>query len=143
MASSLNLTPAAQVFSCPTCSNTINATMHVCPFCQTQIDSTTAEREAAATSKSNAACSDASYLRILLTMFFVFLALMLVPFIGLVGLAGTWFIRIALPIMCIRWWIKYGRVHTTDPDFSRARTSTILVSVAAIVVFCTFAIHIR
>ena len=113
------------------------------PFCGGGIDGVTAQEEAAATGRVNAACSDASYLKTLLTMAVVFFVVLFVPFLSLIGLAGTWFLRFALPVMCIRWWVKYGTVKTQDPDFSRARTSAVLVSIAAVIFFFTFAIHIR
>jgi hypothetical protein len=34
-----------------------------------------------------------------------------------------WFLRFAIPVMCVRWWIKFGSIHTEDPDYTRARTA--------------------
>lgn len=56
------------------------------------------------------------------------------PFLGLLGLVGFVFIKYALPVMIVRWWIKYGRIKTTDPDFRRARKMVILVSTISFLV---------
>jgi hypothetical protein len=45
-----------------------------------------------------------------------------------VGLAGFWFLRLAIPFMLIRWWIKFGKIKTDDPDFSQARGTTYIVA---------------
>jgi hypothetical protein len=41
---------------------------------------------------------------------------------------GFVFIKYAVPVMTIRWWVKYGRLKTTDSDFRSARNTVILVS---------------
>jgi hypothetical protein len=108
--------------------------MQQCPFCSIDIDPAAAEVSAAETGKISQACSDASYLKImawaLLTAFFV----MFVPFLSLAGVAGLWFLRLAIPFMVIRWWIKYGSIKTGDRDFVRARKTAIVVSVIALLV---------
>lgn len=65
----------------------------------------------------------------------------LTPFLGLIGLAGFVFIKYAVPVMTIRWWIKYGRIKTTDSDFRTARKTTIIVSVASVLVL--FFLHVQ
>jgi hypothetical protein len=42
-----------------------------------------------------------------------------------------WFLRFAIPVMCVRWWIEFGSIHTEDPDYTRARTAATAVSVLA------------
>ena len=44
------------------------------------------------TSKISQACSDASYLKIMLGVYAIFVLVMVVPFFGLVGLAGVRFL---------------------------------------------------
>jgi len=127
-----NLTPEVHVFPCPNCHETINTSMQQCPFCSKAIDRAAAEQSAAATSRISSACSDASYLRIMAWALVTFFLLMFFPFLGLAGVVGLWFLRIAIPVMTIRWWIKYGSIKTTDPDFFRARRSAIIVSVVAV-----------
>jgi hypothetical protein len=92
------------------------------------IDHAAAEQSAAATSRISQACSDSSYLKIMLSVLIPFGVLIFFPFLGLAGLVGFVFLKYAVPVMTIRWWIKYGRIKTTDSDFSGARGTVILVS---------------
>jgi hypothetical protein len=106
--------------------------MQQCPFCSTIIDSAWAEISAAATTKVSQACSDASYLRVMAWAYVTFFLVLFIPFLGLAGIVGLWFLAIAIPVMVVRWWIKFGAIKTNDPDFTRARRSAIVVSVVAI-----------
>jgi hypothetical protein len=102
--------------------------MQQCPFCSAPIDRAAAEQSAAATSQISQACSDASYLKIMLGVLIPFGVMIFFPFLGLAGIVGFVFIKYAVPVMIIRWWIKYGRIKTTDSDFRSARGTVILVS---------------
>jgi hypothetical protein len=93
-----------------------------------------AEQSAAATSRISQACSDASYLKIMLGVLIPFGVLIFFPFLGLAGLVGFVFLKYAVPVMTIRWWVKYGRLKTTDSDFSKARGTVILVSAISFLV---------
>ena len=132
MSSGLSLSTAIAVFPCPNCNETINTSMQQCPFCSTAIDRTAAEASEAFTSRVSQACSDASYLKIMLGMLLPFGALMFVPFVSLGGLIGFVLMKYAVPIMTIRWWIKYGRLQTQDPDFRKARKTTIWVGIISL-----------
>ena len=134
MAGTLSLSSAVQVFPCPNCGETINTTIQQCPFCSAPIDRAAAEQSAAATSRISQACSDASYLKIMLSVLIPFGVLIFFPFLGLAGLVGFVFLKYAIPVMTIRWWVKYGRLKTTDPDFSKARGTVILVSTISFLV---------
>lgn len=133
--SSLSLSTAVHVFPCPKCSETINTSMPVCPFCSTAIDFASAETASAETSRISQACSDASYLKIMAWALIPFFFLMFLPFLSLAGAAGFWFLKVAIPVMAIRWWIKFGKIKTTDPDFPRARRSAITVGIIWAIVF--------
>ena len=131
MSASLDLSSAVHVFPCPICKETINTKMHQCPFCAAPIDPNVAEQAATETSKISQACSDASYLKIMLGVYAIFVLGVLIPFLGLVGLVGARFLSFAIPFMCIRWWLKYYAIRTNDSDFSRAKRTAIWVSIAA------------
>jgi hypothetical protein len=132
MAGSLSLSPTVQVFPCPNCRETINTSVQQCPFCSSPIDHAAAEQSAAATSKISQACSDASYLKIMAWALLTFFLLIFIPFLGLAGIVGLWFLRIAIPVMVIRWWIKFGSIKTEDPDFARAKRAAIIVGVVGL-----------
>ncbi len=133
--SGLSFTPAIKVFPCPNCKETINTSMQVCPFCGAPIDAAAAEASASFTSRISASVSDASYLLtaggLLLLAFF----LRFVPFIsGIFGFAYL-VLTIGIPIGCIRWWVKYGSIQTTDPDYAPARRRAMMITVLACINF--------
>ena len=130
MSGTFNLT-SVHVFPCPNCKETINTSMQQCEFCGAPIDSAAAEQSAAATSRVSASVSDASYLKIMAWSVLTFFLLMFLPLLGLAGVVGLVFVTYALPVMCVRWWIKYGSIKTDDADFPRARLSAIIVTVIA------------
>jgi hypothetical protein len=134
MSPSLSLSSAVAVLPFPNCQETINTSMQECPFCSASIDRDAAQISAAATSRISQACSDASYLKIMLGILIPFGATIFFPFLGLLGLVGFVFIKYALPVMILRWWAKYGRVKTTDTDFRTARGTVIWVSAVSFLV---------
>ncbi|MGA7157411.1 MAG: hypothetical protein WBY53_11210 [Acidobacteriaceae bacterium] len=134
MATSFTLTPEVHVFACPHCHETINTSMTTCTFCGAPIDPAAAEQAAAETARVSAACSDASYLKVMAGLLIPFIGLMFVPLLTLLGLVGFEFLRFAIPFMCIRWWIKNRNIKTSDPDFSNARGTAIWVSIVAAIV---------
>jgi hypothetical protein len=131
MSTTLSFASDIKVFPCPNCRETINTSMTECPYCRTAIDAAAASRAAEETSKISQACSDASYLRIMAWALLTFFGLMFVPLLNLLGVAGLWFLRFAIPFMVIRWWIRFGKIRTADVDFRRAKQSVIVVSIVA------------
>ena len=59
----------------------------------------------------------------------VFLGIMFLPFMTWLGIGGYYFLMFAVPIMTIRWWIKFHDIRSDDRDFKRARTTVIVISV--------------
>ncbi|WP_158790557.1 hypothetical protein [Granulicella sp. L60] len=116
--------------------------MQQCSFCHTPIDQASAEQSAAITSTISQACSDASYLKIMLGILIPFGVLTFFPFLGLAGMVGFVFIKYAVPVMTIRWWIKYGRIKTADPDFRRARGIVIPVTAIALIILAFLRVNL-
>jgi hypothetical protein len=139
--SSLSFSPTIKVFPCPNCRETINTSMQQCSFCGTPIDATAAEASAELTSRVSAAVSDASYLSILAWALITFFILVFVPLLGILGGVGLIFLRVAIPVMVIRWWIRYGKLHSTDPDLSKARKRAIVVTVVAVLLIADTAFN--
>ena len=127
--SSFSLTPAVEVFPCPHCGETINTTMQQCNFCGAFIDRDAARESAAATARISAAVNDASYLRIMIGVAGVFFLLRFAVVVAWLGLFGFLFFEIAVPILLMRWWVRYGRIRTTDADFRPARKVVIAITV--------------
>jgi hypothetical protein len=130
MAGTFNLS-SVHVFPCPACKETINTSMEHCSFCGEPIDNAAAEQAAAATSRVSAAVSDASYLKVMAWAILSFFFVMFIPFMGLVGSTGLIFVSYALPVMCIRWWVKYGGIRTEDSDYPGARKIAIVITLIA------------
>jgi hypothetical protein len=87
-----------------------------------------AEVAAEKMAKVNQACSDASFLRTMAFAFLVFIGVMFIPFMGLLGVAGYWFLMFAVPFMTIRWWIRFDAIRADDHDFKRARITVVIIS---------------
>ncbi|MES2393530.1 MAG: hypothetical protein V4555_17975 [Acidobacteriota bacterium] len=119
-----------QVFPCPNCHETINTSQQQCAFCGTPVDPAAAQASATRTTLISQACSDASYLKTMAICGAGFFALRMLPILGFVGTFGFLFLSVALPVMSVRWWYKFGNILTDDPDFRAARRSTILATSA-------------
>jgi len=115
------LSEAVQVFDCPACGQTINTSMSQCPYCSAAIDPSAALAAAELTSKISSACSDASYVRIVAGSLLAFFVLSIVPFLGALGVVGSYVLMVLVPIMAIRWWVRYAALRTQDRDFRRAK----------------------
>jgi hypothetical protein len=66
-----------------------------------------------------------------------FFLLSFVPFIGIVGFAGTVATLFIVPLNVIRWRIRFGRLESPDPDLARARRAVrdaLLVWAAMVIV---------
>jgi hypothetical protein len=129
MAGPLSLSSTVEVFPCPKCFETINTSIRQCPYCSSPIDAATAQAAGAATSRISQACSDASYLKIMSWAVGSFFLILFLPIVGLAGYLGLWFLRFAIPFMSVRWWIKFGKIQTGDPDFSSAKNAATAASV--------------
>jgi hypothetical protein len=136
MAKSLSLTVAdgnLGIFECPACKQTIDASSTQCRFCSAPVDPEAAQVAAEKMAKLNQACSDASYLRTAAISIFVFFGVMFIPFVSLLGLVGYYFLLIAVPVLAIRWWVKFGGIQADDSDFRRARGTVIVISVLILI----------
>jgi hypothetical protein len=115
----------------------INDISDTCRFCSTPVDRTTAVAAADFQEKVNRACSDGSFLKTTAMTMFIFLGLSFVPFMPLVGY-GFLILLIAVPVMIIRWQVKFGGLETGDPDYrtaKRSRNLAIALWVGALVVY--------
>ncbi len=68
-----------------------------------------------------------------------FFLLRFVPFLGLAGIVGFFFLEIAIPVMTIRWWIKFGSIKSADPEFVRAKRIAMLVGIGTMLFFVLLA----
>jgi O-antigen ligase len=107
------------------------------------VDPTAAQQAAEETSRISQACSDASFLMTMLASAVTFSLLMAVPFLTLIGLAGSWVVRIGLPILTIRWWVRYWGIRSDDHDFLRAKRYAMFGTLGTLAVWGVIQFHIR
>jgi hypothetical protein len=131
----LNLSSDVQILPCHHCGQTINTSMSQCPFCGAAVDPGAALASAELFAKVNQAISDASYLKIMAGSAITFFVLRLVPFLGLVGIVGFWFLEFAVPFMLVRWWVRYGNLKSPDAEFVRAKRTSMYVGAGALAFF--------
>ncbi len=130
MSGSLSLmSQQARVFQCPKCKETIDTSESECRFCHAAIDADVAEEAAEVMAKVNQACSDASFLKVMAVAVVVSFAFSFVPFVSFLGLWALIFLLFAVPVMLVRWWVKFSSLQTNESDFSRARGIVIGISV--------------
>jgi hypothetical protein len=112
-------------FPCPNCKEIINDRMSECRFCGVPIDKGIAQRIAETQQRVNRAYSDSGYIRNAAFLMWGLLGISLVPFVPWVGLASQ-ITFVALLVLIIRWYVKYGDVITSDADYQSARRSIYL-----------------
>ena len=125
------------VFDCLGCGQTINTSVSECPYCSTKVDRDAAYAAAKLTTQVSQACNDASYVRILAGTIVGFFLLTIVPFLGIVGVVGYYVLLVLVPILAIRWWIRFASLRTQDHDFRRAKRN-VVIALAIWVVFLLF-----
>ena len=137
MPPSLSLSSTVAVLPCPNCKQTINTSMQTCPFCSATIDHAAAAASAEVFARVNQAISDAGYLKVMAGAIGGFFLVSLLPFVGGLGNLGFLFLVIATPVMVIRWFVRFGNLTSSDPDFVSARhaaTAAGIVSVAVLLI---------
>ena len=111
-----------QVIRCPHCREYINARSAECRFCHGYIDTTTTQVAAELQQRVNAAYNEASWIRNIAGAYAIFVAIRLVlPFFAIGSGIVLPIMFVALPILLIRWYVRFGRLQTDDPDYPRAQ----------------------
>jgi len=112
---------AVRTFPCPNCNELINTGMDKCRYCSAPVDHAAAEAAADIQDKANLAYNDASVIRNLAAVMWVFFLVRFIPFVGIVGWIGMFGMLAAVPLKLILWMLKFGRLKTNDPDYKRAK----------------------
>jgi hypothetical protein len=100
--------------------------MSSCRFCGAPVDYVAAQSAADLQDEINRACSDGNYLFIVARAMIVMYLISWIPVIGGVGGWGFLALLVAVPVMAIRWWVKYRKIQTVDPDYRTAKRRTII-----------------
>jgi hypothetical protein len=133
MASSLTGIPKLKVYACPHCSETINTTMQRCTFCSRLINPEQAAQAAAEMSHISAACNEASLLKIATTGEGIQILIRTFIHSTLFGKLENLTLLSCVILVATHWWIKYGDIQTTDPDYAPATKSVTIITAAAVI----------
>jgi hypothetical protein len=139
---SLLQSDGVRVFECPNCRQTINTSMTHCPYCSATVDAQAAEAAAELTSRVSRACNDASYVRIVAGCLIGFFLLTLVPFMRLAGIGGYYVLLVLVPILVIRWWVRFASIQTDDPDYRSAKRNVLIASAIWVAFFLFSSIRV-
>ena len=131
MPPSLSLSSTVAVLPCPACKQTINTSMQICPFCSATIDHAAAPASAEVFARVNQAISDAGYLKVMAGAIGAFFLVSLLPLVGGLGNLGFLFLAVATPVMAVRWFVRFGKLTSTDPDFNSARHAAIAAGIVS------------
>ncbi|MFN0112918.1 MAG: hypothetical protein ACKVZH_29000 [Blastocatellia bacterium] len=121
-------TSQQQNIQCQNCLEFINASLSNCRYCGAVVGLAAAPVEEAAQAKIASACRDGFLLKVMAWILAVcFIALSFSVF-GQLALVGFLILLAALPLMLIRWWVKYGRLKTEEPDYQTAKREVLMAS---------------
>lgn len=134
MPPSLSLSSTVAVLPCPACKQTINTSMQTCPFCSAPIDHAAAAASAEVFARVNQAISDAGFLKVMAGAIGAFFLASLLPFVGGLGNLGFLFLAIATPVMVVRWFVRFGKLPSADPEFRSARHAAIAAGIVSVAV---------
>jgi hypothetical protein len=124
-------------FPCPSCKEIISDRMPQCRFCGAPVDKGTAQVIAERQSRVNSAFSDSGYIKNAAFLMWGLLAISLVPFVPWVSL-GSEITFVVLVVLIVRWYVKYGNILTSDPDYQSARRSIYLSTVLCVAALPTY-----
>ncbi|HYR77655.1 MAG TPA: hypothetical protein VEM96_17700 [Pyrinomonadaceae bacterium] len=99
--------------------------MDKCRYCSSPVDHAAAEAAADIQDKANQAYNDASVIRNMAAVMWIFFLVRFIPFVGIVGWIGMLGMLGGVPIKMILWLLKFGRIKTNDPDYKRAKRNLI------------------
>jgi len=61
---------------------------------------------------------------------------------GLVGLVGYYVLLVLVPVLAIRWWVRFSSIGSDDPDYRRAKRNVGIALVIWVVFLLIFSIRI-
>ena len=113
-------------FPCPNCHEFISTNMTTCKYCSVPINTQAASIAVELQDKVNRACNDASLVRNLAGVMWVFFFVRLIPFIGFVASIGVFVLFLLVPVRLIMWQIRFGGIQTADVDYKRAKRNILV-----------------
>ena len=128
-------------FPCPNCKEVINDRMKQCRFCGVPIDPGIARLVGENQRRVNRSFSDSGYVKGAAFLMWGLLAVSMIPLVPWV-FTGFFITFVGVVVLLVRWYVKYGDVNTSDPDYTTARNSILLALVLWLVAL-PFAFIIR
>lgn len=117
MGDSLSILPdggRVRVFQCPACKQTIALGCERCRFCSTAIDQQAANEAADLMDRVNLACNEAEEIRAYFSWHSAEL--------DTEQAGGRGVEAYLIPILLLRWWVRFGALKFEDEDFLRAKS---------------------
>jgi hypothetical protein len=110
-------------FRCVSCGEYINTSMTQCRYCEAPIDPEVARMVSVEQDKVNNACSEASYIKSIAVVLVVACGLSFLPIPVVSTVAFLFFCAtyLAVPVMVLRWQLKFGQLRSSDPDYAKAK----------------------
>jgi hypothetical protein len=131
-------------FRCIACGEYINTSMTQCRFCAAPVDPEVARMVSLEQDKVNNACSEASYIKSIAVVLAIACGLSFLPIPVFSTVAFLFFCAtyLAVPIMVLRWQVKFGQLRSSDPDYQKAKRvkniALLLWGIASIPLFFLF-----
>jgi hypothetical protein len=134
-------TAASTLFECAKCNETIDSSAITCRFCGAMIDREAALKGAAVLAKVNQACSDAKYIASTAVAIPIAFVVRLVPFFGMIGLVAFYGLLLLVPFWTARWWLRFGKLDSADPEYRSSRNTVRTVGIVVSVAFAIFMVY--
>jgi hypothetical protein len=111
-----------QVIRCPHCKEYIDARSAHCRFCRGYIDTLTTQVSAELQERVNAAYNDGLTVRNTAGVCLILAVIQLVkPLLGLFTEIALLCVFVAVPVMLVKWQLRFGQLQTDDPDYPQAK----------------------
>ncbi len=118
-----------QTVQCQNCLEFSDSSLTNCRYCGAVIDFDPLPVEEQVQSKFAQACRDGNLLMVMSRALAVCFIALTFSFLTTLALAGFLILLVAVPLMQVRWWMKYGRLPAENMAYQQARREAIVSAV--------------
>ncbi len=118
-----------QPVQCQNCLEFVSSSLTNCRYCGAVLGDENATSAEDAQSNIAHACRDGKFLKLMSRALAVCFIALTFSIFSKLALAGFLILLVAMPILLIRWWIKYRSLQTEDQDYQEAKRETIMLAV--------------
>lgn len=115
-----------QTVQCQNCLESVSASLTNCRYCGAVIGLEALPVEEDAQSKIAKACRDGHFLKVMSRALAVCFIALTFSILSTLALAGFLMLLVAVPLMQVRWWMKYRRLQAEDLAYQQARRETVV-----------------